>query len=133
MKGLFSQERTMNVPYINSDCQHETGLQFKSQRPTKELMRAWWPSRTGLGIVAGKVSGDVECIDFDCRETYLTFCETARSTGLGELLDRIEAGYCDDTPGGIRWLFRCPGAKRENNQKLARRPKRPEEKQHERD
>ena len=45
--------------------------QFKSERPTPELMRTWWPRRTGLGIVAGKVSGDVECIDFDCWETYL--------------------------------------------------------------
>ena len=105
-----------------------TWQQFKTDRPTAELLRTWYPGRTGIGVVAGKVSGDVECTDFDCRETYLEFCETARSTGLGELLGRIEAGYCDDTPsGGVRWLWRCPGANREHNQKLARRPRRPEE------
>ena len=108
--------------------------QFKTERPTPELLRTWYPGRGGIGVVAGGVSGDVECFDFDDMKTYEAFCKNASVTGLGDVIERIEAGYCDDTPGGgVRWLCRCPGANREHNEKLARRPKRPEEKKHEKD
>ena len=103
--------------------------QFKTERPTAELMRTWWPGRSGLGIVAG----EVEPLDFDDPEVYAAFIETAQATGLGELADRIKDGYTDETPGGVRWLWRCPGVDRKPNEKLARRPKRDDEKRHEND
>jgi putative DNA primase/helicase len=102
--------------------------QFKQVRATPEQMRGWYPGRSGLGVVAGPVSAETECGDFDCRETYDAFLKTAKATGLGSIVERIIAGFCDHTPGnGVRWLWRCPGAARKHNTKLARRPKRPEE------
>lgn len=107
---------------------------FKTTRPTREQMQAWYPGRSGLGIVAGPASGGAECLDFDDRDTYHAFLDAAKASDLGPLVARLETGYCDDTPGGgVRWLWRCPHATREHNQKLARRPKLPDEKQHERD
>ena len=59
---------------------------------------------------------------------------TASHCGLGAVVDRIEHGYCDDTPGdGVRWLVRYPAeVERRPGDKiiLARRPKRPEERKH---
>ena len=81
----------------------------------------------GLGVVTGAVSGRVECWDFDDRDTYEAFVTTARDCGLGAVIDRIEAGYCDDTPGdGVRWLVRYPAGGRAcagSRTILARRPK----------
>lgn len=102
---------------------------FKAARPTPEQLRNWYPGRTGLGVIAGPVSGNVECWDFDDTETYEALLEAAEAVGLGDVIKRIETGYCDDTPGGgVRWLLRYPeGLERRHNAKLARRPKRPDE------
>ena len=108
-----------------------TWQQFKIQRPDPKLMGRWYPGRRGLGIVSGPVSGDAECLDFDDRATYAAFLEVAKAVGLVSVIERIEDGYCDDTPGGgVRWLWRCPGVTRQANTKLARRPKRPDEQDH---
>ena len=74
----------------------------------------------------------------DVREGHIESVRLGRTIPiprlLGELVARIEEGDSDTTPGqGIRWLWRCPGAKRTPNEKLARRPKRTDEKRDERD
>lgn len=105
-----------------------TWQQFRTERPASALLKAWWPGRSGLGVIAGAVSGDLEALDFDDRDCYKQFVEDAEACGLLRLVEHIENGYCDDTAGGgVRWLWRCPGATREANAKLARRPKRPDE------
>ena len=109
---------------------------YKTRRQTNDEMCEWYPGRSGLGIISGPVSGHIECWDFDERGTYQDFRARASECGLGGVVDRIEAGYLDETPaGGFRWLVGYPAeVKREpNNIKLARRPKRPEERQHEND
>ena len=107
---------------------------YKTARPTAEEQRQWYPGRTGIGIIIGSVSGHVECWDFDDRDTYVRLVATANHCGLGAVVDRIEHGYCDDTPGGgVRWLVRYPpGVERKPGSgiKLARRPKEEREKQH---
>jgi hypothetical protein len=109
---------------------------YKSFRPTEKELGSWYPGRTGLGVVTGIVSRRVECWDFDDRDTYQSFLASANKCDLGEIVDRIEAGYCDDTPGGgVRWLVRYPSEieRTPTNIKLARRPKRPDERLHEND
>jgi hypothetical protein len=111
-----------------------TWEQFKRERPSDALMRGWYPGRSGLGIVAGAVSGHVEALDFDDRKTYFAYVEAAHAADLGAIVAQIEEGYCDDTAsGGVRWLWRCPGVARTHNQKLACRPKQPNEQQHQHD
>ena len=122
-------------PWPNSRGQWD---QFKTRRPDHGLLSQWYPGRSGLGIVAGAVSGNVEPWDFDDRQTYEAFVAAARAIGLGGVIDRIEAGYCDDTAGnGVRWLARySEGARTEfskDREILARRPKEPHEKKHDKD
>lgn len=99
---------------------------FKTRRPSREELRGWYPGRTGLGVIAGAVSGRTECWDFDELPTYEAFVTAARELGLEEVVQRIEAGYCDDTPGdGVRWLVHYDEAvEREPGGRvvLARRP-----------
>ena len=85
-------------------------------------------TRTGLGIVCGSVSGGIEVLDFDDREKYAAFCECAKSAGLGDLVERIEAGYKENTPNGVHLMYRCSATR--GNLKLARRPKTDDEKTH---
>ena len=110
---------------------------FKTTRPDESELCSWYPGRTGLGVVIGPVSERTECWDFDDRPVYEAFVATARECGLGAVLDRIEHGYCDDTPGGgVRWLVQYPPEVERGaggRVVLARRPKRPEERQNERD
>jgi hypothetical protein len=109
--------------------------QFKTAPPSADVLRGFYPGSAGLGIIAGQASHGVVCWDFDDRDTYLAFREAAEATGLFGLIERIENGYADDTPGGgVRWLVRLPpDTARDSNCKLARRPKRPEERRHEHD
>jgi len=83
---------------------------FKTHRATKDEMRAWrWEQQLGFGVIAGPVSGHTESWDFDNLATFDAFCETGRATGLGDLIDRLLAGYCDATPrDGRRILVRYP-------------------------
>ena len=113
------------------DCRWDD---FKRVRPDQDEMRAWFvkAQRAGLGLVCGRVSGGLECFEFDDRAAYDQFADTAQQTGLSDLVERIEQGYCEDTPsGGVHWLYRCEVVS--SNTKLARRPKTADEKQGESD
>lgn len=64
--------------------------------------------RTGLGFVTGTsktivVNGEEitvynEVLDFDHYETFLAYEQSAEATGLKELLDRVKAGWMEETP-----------------------------------
>ena len=99
---------------------------YQATRPSREKCGEWWGRCTGLGTITGAVSGNLEVLDFDERPAYDAFVEAAARAGLGDLVTRIEAGYVEDTPsGGVHWLYRCPDIA--GSTKLARRPKRPDE------
>jgi hypothetical protein len=86
---------------------------------------------TGIGTICGKVSGNLECLDFDERGIYEGFKEAAIAAGLKPSLDRIEEGYKEHSPNGVHLLYRCEEIS--GSTKLATRPKRPEEMKHEND
>jgi hypothetical protein len=99
---------------------------FQRKRTSGEQCQAWWGARTGLGVICGTVSGNLELFEFDDRPTYEAFMSLAHEAELSGVVKRIEAGYCEDTPsGGVHWLYRCAAI--EGSKKLATRPKLPEE------
>jgi hypothetical protein len=99
---------------------------FQERPPDREDLGRWYGPRTGMGFVLGAVSGGLEVLEFDDRETYERFKEAATATGLAELVGRIEAGYLEVTPGGgVHWPYRCSEIR--GNTKLAQRPGDPDE------
>jgi putative DNA primase/helicase len=103
---------------------------WQKERPSEAVLNSWYSNgRTGLGIVCGTVSGNLECLEFDDRPTYEAFLELAHASGLGDVVDRVRKGYESQSPGdGFHWPYRC--AEIGGNAKLARRPKMPEEMSH---
>ena len=80
----------------------------QSRRPDRAQVEAWYSNgRRWVGAITGRVSGNLEVLDFDDRETYEHFMDACHASGLGPLVDRIEAGYCEDSPKGVHWAYRC--------------------------
>jgi bifunctional DNA primase/polymerase-like protein len=94
---------------------------FQTVRATPEHLDEWYGSRTGLGGVPGKVSGNLEALEFDDHAVYVDFLELAQRA-LGPVIEKLESGYVEDTPsGGVHYLYRCETIA--GNTKLATGPK----------
>lgn len=97
--------------------------EFQKERPSPELLAKWFledRERSGLGFVCGAVSGGLELLDFDERGVLANFVGRCQAAGLGDAVDRVVAGYHEQTPGGDHLLWRCEGV--EGNAKFAARP-----------
>lgn len=93
--------------------------QFQEERTSLEFLRNQYRNgRCGIGIVCGKVSGHLECLDFDTKDIYKLFKEACGLAGLDELLERMEAGYSEVTPNGFHLLYHVESCGR--SRKLAR-------------
>jgi hypothetical protein len=66
---------------------------------------------TGIALVCGRVSGGLECLDFDDGEIRARFEEVCRASGLGDLYDRIAHGFSERTPRGAHLWYCCSSAK----------------------
>lgn len=106
---------------------------WQAHRASPAIVASWYSRpREGVGIICGAVSGNLECLEFDCRDTYDAFLGLAREAGLEDVIERLETGYVEDTPGGgVHWLYRCEQIGK--NAKLAQREKRPEERKEPKD
>jgi hypothetical protein len=100
-----------------------TWTPHKERLATDEEMRSWWPKWDGIGLVCGKVSGNLELIDFDNkggRDIALVFQEWRK------LLEEEAPGLFDRLTivrtqrQGFHVPFRCPGVETPGNLKLAR-------------
>jgi putative DNA primase/helicase len=96
--------------------------QYQITAATEEVVRYWFAQgRDGIGAVMGAISGYLELFEFDDLDTYRVYKGAAAAAGLGALVERIERGYSEATPGdGIHWYFRC--CQISGNTKLAQRP-----------
>lgn len=107
--------------------------QYQKQRAAEKQVAAWYrDGYPGLGLVTGAISGGLEMFEFEGRAVdeglVKEFTEIAHASGLGELWQRITAGYLERTPsGGLHVLYRVTGAPVPGNTKLARRPARDDE------
>lgn len=86
----------------------------------------WFQSAQGVGVICGKVSGNLEMLELEGRavasKMHKEIKEIAENSGLGELWAKLNSGYVETTPsGGIHWLYRIDGDV-PGNTKLARRP-----------
>ena len=93
----------------------------QTERTTERLV-GWYATddRTGIGAVMGAISGNLEMFEFDDFEAYTLFKIAANECGLADLVERVEGGYSERTPGlGIHWFYYC--SEIAGNTKLASR------------
>jgi putative DNA primase/helicase len=109
-----------------------TWARWQSELPDDEDLARWFANGryTGMGVVCGAVSGNVEMLEFEGRavtEGVLdAFIAAAEACGLGDTCERIALGYQERTPsGGVHWLYRCEAVA--GNVPLAKRPATPAE------
>lgn len=106
---------------------------YMTTRPTEEQLRAWFAhGHPGVGVVGGKVSGGLVCLDVEGRAVdegvFARYVELADHSGLGEVLREVMGGYTETTAsGGLHLLWRVDDGHGVENTKLARRPSTDEE------
>lgn len=96
---------------------------------------AWYGdgTRTGVGLVTGKVSGNLEMLELEGRATGSTYldailweCQARGVEGAWQSL--LNDGYLEWTPsGGLHLIYRVPDHEVPGNTKIARRPATAEE------
>ncbi|MFM9594004.1 DUF927 domain-containing protein [Streptomyces scabiei] len=111
-----------------------TWTQYKVTRSTPEQHDGWFGDgqRTGIGIVTGAVSGNVELIEFEglaVEEGILDkVAELANDSQLGNLWQAVTTGWADRSPsGGVHYKVVVKGRPAAPNTKLAQRLAREDE------
>lgn len=91
---------------------------YQQERPLRLDVEALYTQYhfSTVGLVCGKVSAGLECIDFDTLAGYELFQQAAVESELAQLVARIVAGYCELSPKGAHLLYFCDDVGR--NQKL---------------
>ncbi|MBW3646814.1 MAG: DUF3987 domain-containing protein [Actinobacteria bacterium] len=95
----------------------------KSTRATEAEVRRWFETgRTGLGVVCGAVSGNLEMFELEGRAVREDMLPKIRALVPADLWERFGT-YRERTPsGGIHVLVRVEGVAVPGNLRLARRP-----------
>ncbi len=113
---------------------------FRDKRLKYEQVPMAFAGRSGVGIFTGRVftptghaDVGIECLEFDDPTAYAAFMSKAEDApDVRAIVEAVRTGYEEQTPsGGIHLFYYCTAV--EGNQKLAQRPKRGDEKQHEND
>jgi hypothetical protein len=100
--------------------------EYQERIANSEELVTWFSEAEGVGVICGKVSGNLEMLELEGRavaqKMHVELKELAFASGLGDVWQRINQGYVETTPsGGIHWLYRIDGEV-PGNTKLARRP-----------
>lgn len=91
-------------------------------RPTREQTERWLRSAHGLCLLTGSPSAGVVLLETDTPEMAERLRAELGRSGWGDVIDRMDAGYLEQSPsGGTHWLVRVPGWEGRNT-KLASRP-----------
>lgn len=105
--------------------------QYQQTKATGAEIRQWFSKSesTGVAIIAGAVSGNIEVLDVDCkydktRTLMADFCDLIKEH-LPELFPRLL--IAETVNKGFHILFRVPAESVEGNKKLASRPATDEE------
>jgi putative DNA primase/helicase len=104
---------------------HPAWEPLKLRLPSEEEINRWFRGTTppGIGVICGKVSGNLECIDFDTEAdiNFPAWCELVEAERPG----LISALSIARTPEGIHVRYRCPDITIPGNEKLAENPAAP--------
>ena len=101
---------------------------FQQELPIADELLMWFKDDVnGIGVITGKVSGNLEMLELEGRavaqKMHLDIAEIANNSGLGDLWNALNAGYVEITPsGGLHWLYRVSNGELPGNTKLARKP-----------
>lgn len=100
--------------------------QLTENLPTpRALVESFSDDAAGIGLVCGRVSGGLEMLEVEGRfaDRLPEVVDALNQAGLGELWERVDAGYRERTPsGGFHWLYRLADGDVPGNLKLAQRP-----------
>ena len=126
----FLAEGISVVPVANDGSKRPalSWQKYQEQLPTADELLLWFKHDVdGIGVITGKVSGNLEMLELEGRavsqKMHLDIAEIANNSGLGELWQRLNAGYVEMTPsGGLHWLYRVIDSEIPGNTKLARKP-----------
>jgi len=91
---------------------------YQSQIATPRELKRWSRNGYGIGIVAGKVSGNLEVIDFDDPAAFECWKRLVGELGGVDLFKRL--AIVKTPTGGFHLYYRCKDGV-EGNQKLAQR------------
>ena len=99
--------------------------EYQERLPRPDELLTWFNGAEGVGVICGKVSGNLEMLELEGRavadKIHLDLKEMAQQSGLGAVWERLNNGYVEMTPsGGLHWLYRIDGEV-PGNTKLARR------------
>jgi hypothetical protein len=95
---------------------------FERERASEDTARRWWANgKTGIAIIGGAVSGNLECIDFDRGELFAPWCELVEAQAPG-LVARLCVVQTPREPSGYHVRYRCPEVTIPSNTRLAGEP-----------
>ncbi|WP_237222669.1 phage/plasmid primase, P4 family [Rothia nasimurium] len=98
---------------------------YQTNPNTSSELTTWFTNpTTGLAIVTGKSSGNLEMAEIEGKAlTHLPDIITlANDTGLIDLWTKATTGWAEQSPsGGIHWIYRLQGTPVPGNTPLARR------------
>ena len=122
LKALAANLSTIPPRMDGSKAPQPPGWKHYQERmATKGEIQDWYSKRcTGVGLVTGRISGNLECLDFDIRDAWTDFKALAEKTGLRDLVVKVGLGYGEETPNGIHLMYRCKEIS--GNTKLAKVP-----------
>ncbi len=110
--ALTGLELGLSVIPIAADGSKRPGLaswtEYQQAPATPAKVQNWFNLNpfAGVGLVCGPVSKNLELFEFDDFGCYKAFKQAALDFDLAALVNRIEAGYSEQTPGGgIHWLY----------------------------
>jgi hypothetical protein len=110
----------------------KAGISCLPTKPDKSPYKPWkegitdlqsYTNAHGIGLICGKISGNLECMDFDnhfgdAKDTLSQFIAIPE---IKEIYEKYKLPIESTVSGGFHLLYRCD--KIEGNQKLASRPK----------
>jgi len=95
LRALEFANQGISVVPVATDGSKRPGLdswkQYQERRPTTEELMRWFANAEGVGVICGKVSGNLEKLELEGRavadKLHLQIKELALSAGLGEIWD----------------------------------------------
>lgn len=111
---LKGEDEAVEVVTYDTGFPKGTWAPFQERQPTREEVQHWLEHDiVSMAVVAGRVSGGVEILDFDVEGYYERWCES-----VGDLASNLPVQRTGG--GGVQVAWRCPEP--EPNQKLAWHP-----------